>query len=323
MNTTAPSARATGTVVRLERTHSLIASRQIGEQWSSSPLADAQGNILVPGDVVEFDFDRGQVQIAETLRRLPRASVYGRYDSRGDWKTAIANLEVLAVVYASLPTPRPAILRYASLFGAAADLEVWLVRNKSDLPDSQACADTENVWKPSFAAFFEVSAETGSGLADFARACSRRKVALVGSTGVGKSSIINAMRGTNARVGELSGSRGVHTTSRSTLYALGGGWILDTPGFEAVSANTTDKQTLDAMFPDIAALAAGCKFRDCRHDTDTGCQVSQATGCGALHLQRLREYCDLATQVRESKYAAANRILSRQVFVEAHKNGLI
>ncbi|MBL0277203.1 MAG: ribosome small subunit-dependent GTPase A [Anaeromyxobacter sp.] len=114
-------------------------------------------------------------------------------------------------------------------------------------------------------------------------------VALVGSSGAGKSTLANALLG-EARLptGEVRArdGRGRHVTTHRQLVQLpGGGLLLDTPGMRELQL--VDEQGLDAVFEDVAALAAGCRFPDCRHGTEPGCAVRAAVEAGELAPDRL------------------------------------
>ena len=315
---------SSGVVIALERTHVVVECR-VSERIHRYPLSSIDSRNLVPGDLVQLAYEGDPATTpAHITDRCQRSSAYGRYDNRQKWRASVANLEVLAVVYASVPRPRAALLRYASLFAAAASQEVWLIGNKSDLEKSAEAEEIHAVWQASFARSFSVSCVTGAGMTELSEAMRNRRVALIGSTGVGKSSIVNMLYSdTRASVGELSNKRGTHTTSRNTLYAFGSGWVVDTPGFEAVDANDTDVETIALMFPDITEIARECRFRDCQHNTNNGCAVQAHVQSGALPLKRLEEFQTLLAQARKVRYTATNKMLSRLVFARSSSDGLI
>ncbi len=125
-------------------------------------------------------------------------------------------------------------------------------------------------------------------------------VALLGSSGVGKSTLLNALLGeerqATAEVRE-DDSRGRHTTARRELVALpGGALLIDTPGMREL-ALWGDAEGLDVAFPDVAALAEGCRFRDCRHEGEPGCAVREAVERGALDLARLESWHKLQREL--------------------------
>ncbi len=136
-------------------------------------------------------------------------------------------------------------------------------------------------------------------------------VALVGSSGAGKSTLVNALLGEERMpTGEVRArdGRGCHVTTHRQLVVLpGGGLLLDTPGMRELQL--VDEEGLDAAFSDIAALSARCRFRDCRHDTEPGCAVTEAVESGTLPAGRLEHYRTLAreAQAYERRHDASLR----------------
>jgi ribosome biogenesis GTPase / thiamine phosphate phosphatase len=150
-----------------------------------------------------------------------------------------------------------------------------------------------------------VSAVSGEGIDQLsARLRPGRTAALLGSSGAGKSSLLNALAGADvaatSEVREVDG-KGRHKTVRRELVVLGqGGAIIDTPGLRGLGL-WLDGGGLDATFPDITELAAGCRFSDCRHDTEPGCAVTAAIESGELEARRLASYRKLE---REAAFVA-------------------
>jgi ribosome biogenesis GTPase len=129
-----------------------------------------------------------------------------------------------------------------------------------------------------------------------------RTIALLGSSGVGKSSIINRLLGTDRlRIGHVRASdrRGRHTTRHRELVRLpGGAMLIDTPGMRELQLWDVGQGVAEA-FDDIAALAPGCRFRDCEHRSEPGCAVRAAVEAGELPAERLASYLKLDDERRE------------------------
>lgn len=130
-------------------------------------------------------------------------------------------------------------------------------------------------------------------------------VALVGSSGVGKSTLVNTLTGGAAETAAIreGDARGRHTTTFRALRPLaGGGWIIDTPGMRALQLNATEG--IDTVFAEITDLIGQCKFRDCLHEGEPGCAVQAAIAAGAFTVERLERWRKLK---REDRQATASK----------------
>lgn len=176
-----------------------------------------------------------------------------------------------------------------------ANPEPLLARLRAIAPSSQVLA---------------VSTVTGAGV-DAIRELGRgRTTVLLGSSGVGKSSLLNALLGGQAQPTQpiREDERGRHTTTRRELFVTEHGLWIDTPGMRELARWIDD--TDDSAFEDIAALAAGCKFRDCQHRGEPGCAVRAAVEAGTLAAERLASFHKLADEraTGAHKQHAAHRL---------------
>jgi ribosome biogenesis GTPase len=129
-------------------------------------------------------------------------------------------------------------------------------------------------------------------------------VALVGSSGVGKSTLVNTLVGIGWAQPQQTGSvrqgdsKGRHTTTSRSLHAMaGGGWVIDTPGVRSLHLRDVT-QGLDTLFAEITELAPACKFRNCSHDHEPGCAVLAAVAAGKLDHERLARWKKLQSESR-------------------------
>ena len=173
------------------------------------------------------------------------------------------------------------------------DLDEWVARAAAIAPGVPVVA---------------LSAQTGVGLEQLASWVGPgRTVVLLGSSGVGKSTLVNALLGENRQAtGEVRAddSRGRHTTTARELLVLpGGGVLIDTPGIRALKL-AAGEESMAGAFADIESLAAACRFRDCRHEGEPGCAVTAAVATGTLDRARLLSWYKLE---REAKWLAARQ----------------
>ncbi len=134
-------------------------------------------------------------------------------------------------------------------------------------------------------------------------------VALLGSSGVGKSMLINTLAGARqeTRAVREDDQRGRHTTTSRTMHRLPqGGWLIDTPGMRELQLVDVE-EALDDVFSDIARLAARCRFADCSHESEPGCAVLAAIDNGKLDGDRLRRYRKLRSEDRRNTETVAER----------------
>jgi ribosome biogenesis GTPase len=175
--------------------------------------------------------------------------------------------------------------------------------NKADLSDDPAAATQAVRDRLPLVDVTAISALTAGGLDQLTPYLApATTVALLGSSGVGKSTIVNRLLGGDrqavAPVRDGDG-KGRHTTTARQLVALeGGALLIDTPGLRELQP-WVDESAVDGAFEDIAELAAGCRFSDCTHATEPGCAVREAVAAGTLDERRLEHYRHL---LREAAY---------------------
>ncbi len=249
---------------------------------------------LVVGDCVRLT-DAG-------LEALPRDTVLRRRDARGRSRVIAANLDVLGIVVCAEPAAPKGYIDRAIVAARAAEIEPFLIANKRDLEDSDEVAEQLRQTYAVAAAgipVFPVSAKQADGLDGLRFFFSAdRRGAFIGTSGVGKSSLLNALiPGLDLEVGEINRltKLGRHVTARSTLHELsGGGELIDTPGFrdfvpEAVSPD--ELATRFAGFEEV--LERGCRFRNCLHRDEPRCSVAEGVAEGVIDPSRHSAYLDI------------------------------
>jgi len=263
-------------------------------------LAGRQRSELAVGDHVLVQ-QRGESHRVATV--LPRHSLLARADPHVPQRrrAIAANIDVVVVVVAAEAPPlHPRLIDRYLVAVEQSGARPVLVVNKTDLLDEQKRHELLARLQPYRSLGMPVlpcSAGSGDGMDALREELAGTTCVFVGQSGVGKSSLLNALGGeAAARTGAVRAGdgRGRHTTTASALYDLPGGIrVIDTPGIRRFSVEDGDGATLAAGFTEIAALAAQCRFRDCTHVHEPGCAVLSAVADGTMPRTRYASYVKL------------------------------
>lgn len=243
------------------------------------------------------------VVVDERLIVEPAHGILRRRDARGRERTIAVNLDVLGIVVAPEPREPPGYIDRGFVIARAAGIEVNLIVNKLDLEAGNELADRLSEIYGASSTVHRVSAMTGEGIETISEALSGGQLgALVGPSGVGKSSLLNALiPDLDLQVSALNrgSQKGRHTTTTATLQTLsGGGLLVDTAGFKDFIAVDVDLLEAASFFPGFeSALEAGCRFRNCLHRTEPDCGVLAAVEVGKIPLRRHRSYVELLDEL--------------------------
>jgi ribosome biogenesis GTPase / thiamine phosphate phosphatase len=222
---------------------------------------------------------------------LPRSTLFYRSDSFNEKLIAANVTQVIGVVAPDLGVDFELVDRWI-VAAEAQGSRFALVANKSDKPDFTALlARLEPIAKLGYTVIAMSAKHDVAPLSPLLR---RERTVLIGQSGMGKSTILNAIApGANAKTAEISEAlaTGRHTTSQSTLYLLGDaiddGWIVDSPGLKVFGLAHVAPDALAEAFVEIRPLLGHCRFRDCRHDREPGCAVQQAAARGEIAPHRV------------------------------------
>ena len=230
----------------------------------------------------------------------PRCTLLYRSDAFKEKLIAANVTQVLGVVASDVPVDEHLLNRWI-IAAEAERCRFILVVNKSDLPDAGRFAERFTQYAALGCRIVRVSAKRD--VAPLAPWVSGEHSVIVGQSGMGKSTLINALLpGTRARTGELSEAlrSGRHTTTSTALYRLpgGDGWIVDSPGMKVFGLAHCSQDVITAAFVDLREIVSHCRFRDCRHDREPDCAVRAAVAEGRVTAQRVAL---LQTLLRESE----------------------
>jgi ribosome biogenesis GTPase len=258
-------------------------------------------NIVAVGDRVIVKETEAGKGVVESV--LPRRSVLARPDVFYPHlqQVIVANADQLLIV-SSWREPviwLELIDRYLIAAGRNR-LPAVICINKMDLAeDRQACETTLRPYQELGYSLILTSAHTGEGIVQLRALLDQRLTVLAGLSGVGKSSLLAAAQpGLQLRTGVVSehSGEGRHTTTQTTLIRLEkGGAVVDTPGIREFGLSGLRRDDLVQFFPEIAALAPGCRFTDCTHLNEPGCAVRAAEATGAVAASRYHSYRQIYT----------------------------
>jgi len=257
---------------------------------------------------VVLEGDEGVIEsVAPRSNYLARP--VGSSGRRSKTQVIAANIDRLVVVAALDDPPfRPGLVDRFLVAAAMQDIHPVLVLNKVDLerPPGDASAggprrDVVGPYREFGIEVLETSGRTGEGIAALGAVLHSGISLLVGHSGVGKSSLLNAVSpGLELSIGAVTAyhGRGRHTTTKVTLLPLaGGGWVVDSPGIREFAVGGVGPAELARLYPGFGALPERCRFSDCLHRKEPGCAVRAAVAAGELPAERHERYLRLLEDV--------------------------
>jgi ribosome biogenesis GTPase len=257
----------------------------------------AKGDIAAVGDRVRITVLTDGRGVIEEVEKRERAIV--RLDPRpiGEYQQVLlANPDQAVFVFACAhPKPKLRMLDRFLVIAEKQRIPAVIVANKTDLVRN--AKEIFGLYEDIGYRVIHTSTKTGEGIDELKTALLNKISALAGPSGVGKSSLLNAIQPRlGLEVDEVSKTmgKGKHTTVTRQMFPLeGGGYVADTPGWKSLALWDTQPEEMDAYFPELRDLVQYCQFSDCTHIHESGCAVVDAVREGRVHHERYNSYLRL------------------------------
>lgn len=260
----------------------------------------------VVGDEVIWQLDQGETGVIKRI--LPRRSLLGRGDGRGEMRPIAANVDHLLAVMSPPPVFAEYLIDRYTVAAELLGIKPIIILNKADLISPALIGEVSERLLPYRAIPYPVmltSVISREGLSELNQLLAGKTAVLVGPSGVGKSSLISALGGdATIRVGDVSAKgAGKHTTTATRLYHLeGNGRLIDSPGVREFNLWPVSEQEVLKGFKEFQAFLSGCKFRDCKHTVEPGCAVQIALKDGKISQNRFDHYLALMKEAKPKSY---------------------
>ena len=242
---------------------------------------------IAVGDCIEVDTSSLEAAI---LKIQPRKSSLQKQINKKK-RVVVSNIDALAIMASSKPKISKTLVDKWLALSHINQLKPLVIFNKCDREDFDEIKSDISLYRNLDIECFEVSAKYNHGIQELKQAITKQSIALVGLSGVGKSSLIKLVTGEDIKTQNLSKNTGRHTTTTTKIYAGEDFELIDTPGAGNIDLECFDKEQITSGFSEINSASLLCEFRNCNHArSDKGCNVIKLVDQGMIAKSRYENY---------------------------------
>ena len=242
---------------------------------------------IAVGDCIEVDTSSLEAAI---LKIQPRKSSLQKQINKKK-RVVVSNIDALAIMASSKPKISKTLVDKWLALSHINQLKPLVIFNKCDREDFDEIKSDISLYRNLDIECFEVSAKYNHGIQELKQAITKQSIALVGLSGVGKSSLIKLLTGEDIKTQNLSKNTGRHTTTTTKIYAGEDFELIDTPGAGDIDLDCFDKEQITSGFSEINSASLLCEFRNCNHArSDKGCNVIKLVDQGMIAKSRYENY---------------------------------
>ena len=272
---------------------------------TGSEIIEAKGRGIFKKDGITLAVgDRVELEIIDEAEK--KGVINSIYPRKNQFiRPPIVNVDTFVVVFAaSKPKPNLVLVDKFLVMAEMHGVEAIICINKRDLVSRDELDEYRNVYDGIYPVI-AVSARTGEGMDELKKAISGKTAAFAGPSGLGKSTITNALvPHANMETGSISEKtqRGKHTTRHVEIFdAYKDAKVFDTPGFTSFEILEAEEDNLQAYYPEFEPYAGSCRYDNCRHIKEPGCTVQKAVSDGRIHPKRYDSYVSNMEEIRKRK----------------------
>ena len=246
---------------------------------------------IVVGDFVQLEIIQDSKKLLGKIIKIKeRSSVLSRRDGNKE-KLFAANITHVGILVTPNPKTTTEFIDKWILKTKLSDIEPFILNNKIDIDSNQEYLQKIKIYKDTNLKIINISAKYAENLDELITFIKNKCVLFVGNSGAGKSTLTSKIINKKLKTNKLSNDQGVHTTSISSLYELtDGAKIIDSPGMRDIELLEYSKQKIIFGFEEILELSKNCKFNNCNHINNQGCEVIKGLSDGVISKSRYNNF---------------------------------